>query len=144
MADNYPSGWEPASNEAIVATVPHPLKYQGKKAVHDADRLVAHVAAERIVEALQRSYTITPHQGSESYHRAVRAADINAFMGAADDLVAAQQAFVTQSLLEHGEAPTELRALTLSYLEMRAAVLHAKRRRVRPNLKSAMPLPTVF
>ena len=66
MADSHPSTWDPGSTEAIVATVAHALRHQGRKVTHDADRLVAFAAAERIVEALRRSYTITPTKDAKA------------------------------------------------------------------------------
>jgi hypothetical protein len=38
----------------------HRLRHKGRKVTHDADRLIAQAAAERIVEALKRAYVITP------------------------------------------------------------------------------------
>ena len=60
MAGKHPSEWDPGSTEAIVATVAHALRHEGRKVTHDPDRLIAFAAAERIVEALRRSYAIVP------------------------------------------------------------------------------------
>ena len=66
MADNHPGSWDPASPEAITATIAHSLRFEGKRAVRDAERLANYALAERIYESLRRSYTITPTKDAKA------------------------------------------------------------------------------
>jgi hypothetical protein len=60
MTDEQPTSWVHGSDEDILFTIAHALRYQGRKVTHQADQLVARVAAERILEAMRRAYIITP------------------------------------------------------------------------------------
>ena len=60
MGDEAPTPWVHGSDEDIIATVTHALRHEGRRVTRQADGLVARIAAERILEALKRSYAITP------------------------------------------------------------------------------------
>ncbi len=60
MTDEQPTPWVHGSDEDILFTIAHALRHQGRKVTHQADQLVARVAAERILERLKRAYIITP------------------------------------------------------------------------------------
>jgi hypothetical protein len=60
MSDEQPTSWVHGSDEDILFTIAHALRYEGRKVTHQADQLVARVAAERILERLKRAYIITP------------------------------------------------------------------------------------
>jgi hypothetical protein len=60
MTDEKPIQGAHGSDEDLIFTIAHALRYQGRKVRHDADRLAARQAAERILEALKRAYVVTP------------------------------------------------------------------------------------
>jgi hypothetical protein len=60
MTDEQPTPWAHGSDEDILFTIAHALRYEGRKVTRQADQLVARVAAERILERLKRAYIITP------------------------------------------------------------------------------------
>ena len=73
MPDN-PENLTPADMEELVQSLAFALQYDGRRRTHDADRLVARVAAARLVEHLRKSrYVILkrppapPH--SDTTHR---------------------------------------------------------------------------
>jgi hypothetical protein len=92
------------SDEGLIATIAYALRHQGRKVTHDADRLIALAAAEQ-----------PPKDGA----RSVRAAVVQTFMDAADDLLAAQQRHMPHPLSD------ELRALTDAYIAARSAAMDA-------------------
>jgi hypothetical protein len=60
MTDEQPTPWVHGSDEDILFTIAHALRYEGRKVTRQADQLVARVAAERILEAMKKAYIITP------------------------------------------------------------------------------------
>ena len=42
----------PSDRDALIQTVAHGLLFQGRKRIHHADQLAAHLAAEKVVEHL--------------------------------------------------------------------------------------------
>jgi hypothetical protein len=60
MTDEQPTPWVHGSDEDILFTIAHALRYEGRKVTRQADQLVARVAAERILEAMKRAYIMTP------------------------------------------------------------------------------------
>jgi hypothetical protein len=60
MTDEAPTPWVPGSDDAILFTITHALRFDGRKGTRQADELIARMAAERIMQALKRAYVITP------------------------------------------------------------------------------------
>ena len=58
MTDEQPTPWVHGSDEDIISTIA--LRHEGKRAIRQADQLIAQAAAARVLEAMKRSYTITP------------------------------------------------------------------------------------
>ena len=64
MTDEQPKPWVHGSDEDIVSTIAHALRHEGKRAIRQADQLIAQAAAARILEAMKRAYVITPRRRS--------------------------------------------------------------------------------
>ena len=60
MTDEQPTPWVHGSDEDIVACIACALRHEGKRAIRQADQLIAQAAAARILDAMKRSYVITP------------------------------------------------------------------------------------
>ena len=60
MADEQLTPWVHGSDEDIVSTIAHALRHEGKRATRQADQMIAQAAAARILEAMKRTYVITP------------------------------------------------------------------------------------
>jgi hypothetical protein len=60
MTDEAPTPWVHGSDEDIVACIAFALRHEGKWAIRQADQLIAQAAAARILDAMKRSYVITP------------------------------------------------------------------------------------
>jgi 4'-phosphopantetheinyl transferase EntD len=60
MTDEQPTPWVHGSDEDIISTIAHALRYEGRKPTRQAEHLMARIAAERILEALKRPYIVTP------------------------------------------------------------------------------------
>jgi hypothetical protein len=60
MTDEQPTPWVHGSDEDLVACIAHALRHEGKRAIRQADQLIAEAAAARILEAMKRAYVITP------------------------------------------------------------------------------------
>ena len=60
MTDEQPTPWVHGSDEDVISTIAHALRYEGRKTTRQAEQLVARLAAERIMETLKRAYVITP------------------------------------------------------------------------------------
>jgi hypothetical protein len=60
MTDEQLTPWIHGSDEDIVSTIAHALRYEGRRPTRQADHLIARVTAERIMEALKRAYVLTP------------------------------------------------------------------------------------
>ena len=126
MSDEQPTPWVQGSDEDILFTIAHALRYEGRKVTRQADQLVAQVAAERDpggdeeglyhrAEAARAACDRRP--ASEDGRRPVMPEAVQAFLDAADDLLTAQQALLPHPL------PEELRELTEAYIAMRAALM---------------------
>jgi hypothetical protein len=60
MTDEQPIPWVHGSDEDIISTIAFALRHEGKRAIRQADQLIAQAAAARILEAMKRAYVITP------------------------------------------------------------------------------------
>ena len=60
MTDELAKPWVHGSDEDLVACIAHALRHEGKRAIRQADQLIAQAAAARILEAMRRTYVITP------------------------------------------------------------------------------------
>jgi hypothetical protein len=60
MTDEAPTPWVHGSDEDIILTIAHALRHEGKRAIRQADQLIAQAAAARIMDALKRAYVISP------------------------------------------------------------------------------------
>ena len=60
MTDDQPTPWVHGSDEDIISTIVFALRHEGKRAIRQADQLIAQAAAARILEAMKRAYVITP------------------------------------------------------------------------------------
>jgi hypothetical protein len=130
MTDEQPTRWVHGSDEDIISTIAHALRYEGRKTTRQAEQLVARLAAERIhgdAETRLCHHTKAAASAgaigsaSEDGRRSVKASMVEALIDAADDLLAAQQQFMPKPLSD------EMRTLTETYLEVRAVALSARR-----------------
>jgi hypothetical protein len=60
MTDDLPAIPPARNDDDLLFTIAHALQYRGRKRTTDADRLMARIVAERILEALRQGYEIRP------------------------------------------------------------------------------------
>jgi hypothetical protein len=61
---SMPNDLTPEARESLIHTVAHSLLFEGRKRTHHADRMIAEIAARKVVEHLLRcGYVIRPGSG---------------------------------------------------------------------------------
>jgi hypothetical protein len=101
------------SDDDLLHTITHALQYRGRKRTTDADRLMARIVAERILEPLRQGYEIRPdgyrHENMSSpppkEWQPMKTTTIRELVDAADDLPAIQQQMLGVEL------PVQMRSL---------------------------------
>ncbi|MBS0642857.1 MAG: hypothetical protein JSS43_23575 [Proteobacteria bacterium] len=70
MSDPAPPRLTPATDEDLIQALAFALSYSGRRRTHQGDELMARIAAERLVEYLQKSNFVVMKKPPASPHSA--------------------------------------------------------------------------